>query len=883
LSDENLLGKYANWYAQQGWVVHPCHGIADSGKCTCNSPHTDPKDMGKHPALNSWNTAATSELLQVDAWWQDNPEYNIGVFCRPSGFFVIDIDPRSGGNESFLKFEAMVEGALPPTVEAETGVYSMGGKTVRGRHLYYKIDENEQLIGNLKAAGLPGIDIKHNGYVLAPPSRHVSGVTYQWRAGHAPWEMNIAEAPEDLLSGLRKKGRRLGGVNPMGSTTGRLSAVDWAGLNGMSDEDKVDIAKMLEEGITEGSRAVDLYKMACAIANTQNVETEIGRNMVETMMIRFNAEKVTPPLELEGQGGLLGHVQRAIEFVRANPKSAGRFAKYEDWNSEVAQRMTEGTFRNGSTAIANIDSTNDPDDVRDIYVAPGTVGGAVAAAASAGASTAEATNLRNMDVPLDVDALTEEEGGIPGGRSLTDTGNGRRIVDSFGTVLRYTPGLGWFNWSGNHWETDPENLNVRELGKKVSSMVASEAVNYAENLRPAVYKWVDQTRSSSRIESAIKSATSDPRIRVAVNKWDSSPDLIGVSNGVVDLRSGELLKGRPDLHITRRSPVSYTPGIRNPRWDKFIDDATHGDKELQEYIQRAVGYTLTGHSNHDVMFLVYGPPGSGKNTFVEAIVKCLGTSQYAWPMDSTILAQDDGRSSSTDLYHWAELRGRRMVWVDELPDGERIKENAIKKLTGSSEISARSPGEKPFTFQSQAKLWLTTNHRPIITDDAMWRRIRPVPWTFVPEKSDPSLKEYLFDPEGGLPAILAWAIEGAIKFLSSPGVDGFGYSKAVQDASEQYRKSEDRIGMFLNEETAEIAGAAVLLKDVYQVYRLWSDERGERPMSQIAFTRKMRDRGLQLEGDGASARMIGRDRVHRAPSSTSTSDVDWSATMYKKY
>ena len=135
---------------------------------------------------------------------------------------------------------------------------------------------------------------------------------------------------------------------------------------------------------------------------------------------------------------------------------------------------------------------------------------------------------------------------------------------------------------------------------------------------------------------------------------------------------------------------------------------------------------------------------SGKNTFVEAIVKCLGTKEYAWPLDSSILAQNDGRASGQDLYHWAELRGRRLVWVDELPDSERLKENSVKKLTGSSEISARSPGEKPFTFESRAKLWVSTNHRPIITDDAMWRRIRPIPFLKVPENPDPELKEYIF-------------------------------------------------------------------------------------------------------------------------------------------
>jgi putative DNA primase/helicase len=275
-----------------------------------------------------------------------------------------------------------------------------------------------------------------------------------------------------------------------------------------------------------------------------------------------------------------------------------------------------------------------------------------------------------------------------------------------------------------------------------------------------------------------------------------------------------------------------------------------------EWLQRAVGYTMTGLNSLDLLYLMYGLPGSGKNTFVESIVKVLGTQQYAWPMDSNILADKDGMSSSTDLYHWAELRGKRMVWVDELPESERIKENAVKKLTGSSEISARSPGERPFTFEAQAKLWITTNHRPMITDDAMWRRIRPIPWNNVPALPDPTLKEFLFDPNGGQPAILAWAVEGAMKVLNSSEVDPVGWCKIVYEAAQIYRKDEDRLGMFLNDETT--VGGSVPVKALYGTYRWWSEERGEKPMTQIALTRKLRDRGVEIKGDGMRAEIIGR-------------------------
>lgn len=884
-SAEGRLRNAAVWYAEQGWKILPCYGIVD-GRCTCSSPHAEPKDVGKHPSIPEWNTRATSDVATVEAWYTAAPESNIGVHCQASGFLVIDVDPRSGGPESFEKFEALLEGALPPTVEAITGNYSYKGGQARGRHLFYKCDPGEALIGNLNKSGLKGIDIKHNGYVLIAPSRHFSGNCYEWVPGHAPWEIEMADAPEELLQVLRKRARRQTALGE--AEWGWLGEMDFAG-------ERIDIDKLLEEGIDEGERAVKLYQMACSLSNKFPVNTEAGRLAVETMMIRFNAENVRPPLELEGPGGLLMHVRRAIDYVVEHPKTEKMWPGLQDWavrsQQETSERFTTPT-NEVITITTPVDSHVTPKTGQEAVLQrptavvaasdlPGTVGGRITQNVYDGDSALAAANLSNIDVPHDPDALTEDEGGTPGQRTLTDVGNGRRLVDAFGSAIRYTPGLGWFNWDGTYWKPDAENLEVRELAKKLAPIIASEVVNYDDpNKQGEVVKWAQQAKSNGRLSGSIESATSDPRVYVNVDKWDSDAHLMGVLNGVIDLRTGELLKGRPDLHITRRAPVAYTQGLRNTRWEQFIDYATNGDKELQDWLQRAAGYSLTGLRTHDVMFLVYGPPGSGKNTFVEALVKAMGTQQYAWPLDSSILAQGDGQSHGSDLYHWAQLRGRRMVWVDELPDSERMKENSVKKLTGSSEISARSPGEQPFTFQSQAKLWVTTNHRPIINDDAMWRRIRPIPWSKVPENPDPDLKAYIFDPEGALPAVLSWAVEGAIKLLGSSARDSLGWCTAVSEAAEVYRKNEDRIGIFLTEETREVEGAVLPMKALYAVYRAWSEERGERPMTQIAFQRKMSDRGLEISGLGSRAEIANRQIIPRAVES---SGVDWSmATRFAR-
>jgi P4 family phage/plasmid primase-like protien len=882
---DGRLGNAASWYGSQDWKILPVHGIDAQGKCTCGRIHAESRERGKHPAINSWNSEASSNPEQIATWWGENPDYNIGVFARESGFLVIDIDPRSGGDDSFLKLEERAQGALPPTVEALTGVYNDRGRSVRGRHLIYKCDPDEKFIGNFKSEGLNGIDVKHNGYILIAPSRHFSGLTYEWKEGHAPWEREITQAPEELLAVVRAKNSRKGS----GSVSTRYSQGDWSGLADLDyGEGRLDIEKMFEEGIDEGSRAVDVYKLACALANKMGTDS-FSVNSIETMMIRFNAEKIRPPMELEGQNSLLMHVRRAIDYVRKNPIIDKKWGGVTDWvntqgmdwaskSQEEARSIVKpvkAKIITSSGDYLNEEQDSDKDsfpEMPDNYV-----GLQVTALAESGLSASDLVGNGNLNVPRDPDALSEQDGGTPGRRSTSDTGNGRRLIDTYQSVVRYSEGLGWFYWEGNYWKPDMERLEINELAKRIAAVVAGEVRLHIgdDNRQSELISWAKQTKSIARIGNMISSANSDKRIRKPVEQWDSDSHLIGVLNGVVDLKTGELLKGRPDLDITRRAAVSYTPGLTNVRWEQFINFATGGDKEYQEWLQRAVGYTLTGLNNQDVLFLVYGPPGSGKNTFVETIFNALNKNGYAWMLDSNVLVAGDGKKNSTDEYHMAELRGRRMIWIDELPEGDRLKENQVKKMTGSATLSARSPGEKPFTFESKGKLWITTNHRPIITDDAMWRRLRTIPIMNIPERPDPTLKEYLSDPEGGLPAVFAWAVEGAIKYISSSERDPLGWCRAVKEASDIYRKNEDRIGSFLDEEIVANEGGSLPLNDLFQTYRMWSESRGERSMTQIAFHRKLVDRGMSILGDGNRAVLQNYNKILKQASEVTEGETDW--------
>lgn len=203
--DTKRVSEGANYYMGAGWKILSLHSVNEEGNCSCGKPNCT--EVGKHPATPNGQNDATTDTTVIPTWWPPAQPRNVGAAAKPSGFFVIDIDPRNGGDTSFEKLEENLNYPFVPTVEAITGTYLVNGREVRGRHLYLAYDSDIPLISKFnKKHKLPGIDIKHNGYIVLPPSRHASGVTYEWKHGHAPWEMDMAQPPTELLEMIQKSG-----------------------------------------------------------------------------------------------------------------------------------------------------------------------------------------------------------------------------------------------------------------------------------------------------------------------------------------------------------------------------------------------------------------------------------------------------------------------------------------------------------------------------------------------------------------------------------------------------------------------------------------------------------------------------------------------------
>jgi len=289
------------------------HGLRENGECTCGKNHSDPKEKGKHPVHNRWQESSTNDLATISGWFRVDQDFNIAIDCAGSGIFAIDVDPRSAGHKSLIKLEERSNFSLDKTVTAITGAYKVESKTLRGTHYLYECDRDEKFLANLKKQGMPGIDIKHHGYIVISGSQHFSGVSYAWAMGLSPADISITKAPEELLALLRSQAHSSTITSPKNPNWNLLAAQ-------ALDFSPRDIAASLKNGLVEGERAVEIYSLTCSLANRFGTD-DVARDLITRYMLDWNQTSVKPPLETSGPNSLLMHVGRAIEFVASNPLS----------------------------------------------------------------------------------------------------------------------------------------------------------------------------------------------------------------------------------------------------------------------------------------------------------------------------------------------------------------------------------------------------------------------------------------------------------------------------------------------------------------------------------------------------------------------------------
>ena len=335
-------------------------------------------------------------------------------------------------------------------------------------------------------------------------------------------------------------------------------------------------------------------------------------------------------------------------------------------------------------------------------------------------------------------------------QTLNDTSNAERFVRACGERLRYVVELRiWLIWHEGHWRYDRKGQIV-ELAKRVATRMFSDAGELATAAdRNALFKWANASLQLPRLEAMVKLAQAP--LAVSVSELDADPWLLGVKNGVVELRTGTFRQSRPEDLITKIANVEYVAGATCPTWEAMLDGCMGGNRQLADFIQRAAGYTLTGSTGEQVFFFAYGVGANGKSTVINALREIMG-GHGLQSQPEVIMAQRNTNPSGPTP-ELARLAGVRMVAMVETEDGQRLHESRVKQMSGGDAMTARVLHGEPFDFVPKFKLWLAGNHQPVIRGDdhGIWRRIVLIPFlvTIPPEKRDRMLAEKLRDEYPG--------------------------------------------------------------------------------------------------------------------------------------
>lgn len=422
----------------------------------------------------------------------------------------------------------------------------------------------------------------------------------------------------------------------------------------------------------------------------------------------------------------------------------------------------------------------------------------------------------------------------------TDLGNARRLVAGYGKNLRFCHESGkWLVWNGEIWATDDSGI-VERFAKATVRSIYHEAGGAAnDGDRGSLAKHALKSEAEARLRAMVNLAKTEPDIPVNISQLDADPWFLNCLNGTLDLHTGRLLPHDPANLCTKTIPVAYDQHAKCPTWIAFLRRVMAEKPELIKFLQRSIGYALTGSTGEQVLFFLYGTGANGKSTFIETCRNLLGEYAQQSEFDTFVTKKNDGPRN--DL---ARLKGARLVAAVEAAQGRQLAEHIIKQVTGGDTITARFLYREYFEFVPQFKLFLVANHKPVIvgTDEAIWRRIRLIPFTVtIPkEERDKHLLEKL---QRELPGILAWAVRGCLKWQE----DGLGEPEAVSIATADYKREMDVMADFIEEQCVLGEQETVSAGLLYLAFQAWADKNGEEMLTQKRFGTQLRERGFTAD------------------------------------
>lgn len=449
----------------------------------------------------------------------------------------------------------------------------------------------------------------------------------------------------------------------------------------------------------------------------------------------------------------------------------------------------------------------------------------------------------------EVNAQTEQTGQRL--YSFDDTGNAQRFVDLFGDKVRYCyTDKRWLWYDGRKWCTDMTGA-VKRLADKAVACMSAELKVYEQtdadegtDMAKAFEKHMKSSRSNKSKNAMLNEVMH--HVPILPSQLDRYKAALNTPGGVIDLKSGALAPHDPKNYFTKITAVEYSENADCPRWTAFLDDIFGGDKDLIRYVQKAVGYSLTGATSEQCAFFLYGTGRNGKSTFIDIIRDIFG--DYAANIQpETIMARSNQSTAiNSDI---ARLKGARLVTSVEPNEGVRINEGLLKQLTGDDTVTARKLYGDEFEFKPEFKLWMATNHKPVIrgTDTGIWRRIHMIPFTVqIPEEKIDRRLKYKLSAE--LTGIFRWAVEGCLLWQK----EGLKMPRAVLEEVREYRREMDVISAFVEDKCTVGKGLSVKSSQLFAAYLNWAEQNNEYRMSSTKFGMELAKRFEKVKGRGCN-------------------------------
>ena len=431
------------------------------------------------------------------------------------------------------------------------------------------------------------------------------------------------------------------------------------------------------------------------------------------------------------------------------------------------------------------------------------------------------------------DALREE---------LTELGNAHRLARRHGANLRYCwPFSAWFVWTGVYWKRD-DGSEIRKLAEETVESILTEEMPTIKDkdLRTSIAKWYARSQSRQVILAMVELTKHQPGIPVAPDELDADPMLLGVRNGVIELRTGTFRKGRREDYITHQAAVCFDATAQCPNWLAFQEKISK-DPDLIAYKQRVYGLMLTGLMV-EVLFILHGEGGNGKTTELETIFELLG--DYAWAADASILIAPHDRSGPTPEI--VALKGKRLLSINETREGDSLNEQRVKALCSTEAKTGRGLHEKPIDFKPTYKDALKTNPKPKVrgTDHGLWRRLHLVPYLvrIHEDEAEIRFRETKLQPERS--GILNWQRAGLRDYLKNG--ERLKPPKVVCAATDEYRREQDVIGQWAAI-AVEMApdDRQLSLNVLYSNYSHWAENEIGWTATRRRFAARLRELGFE--------------------------------------